>query len=87
MYYMNNTTLVDLEYPRPFHNVIIMLIQHLEELTFIHCMHINKYFKYMLGDLKYMGDEMFMTCHIGKRKLTLFANVDAIMTYNKMHAR
>ncbi len=47
--------------------------------------HTNEYFEYLLGDLSYMGKDMFVMCYIGKHEMTFKVNLDAIKVYNKMH--
>ncbi len=45
----------------------------------------DDYFKYLLGDLGYMGEEMFIMWRIGRQELMPNANHVIMQTYNKMH--
>lgn len=45
----------------------------------------DDYFEYLLNDPNYMGEEMFIMKHIGRKELTLNANQNAFKTYNKMN--
>jgi hypothetical protein len=45
----------------------------------------DEYFEYLLGDLRYMGKDMFVMQCIGKCELAPRANLVAIAAYNKMH--
>jgi hypothetical protein len=45
----------------------------------------DEYFEYLLGNLKYMGKDMFVMRHIGKCELAPGANLVAIVAYKKMH--
>ncbi len=38
-----------------------------------------------MGDLAYMGDEMFIMHYIRKHELMFGIHLDAIKAYNKMH--
>jgi hypothetical protein len=38
-----------------------------------------------IGKPKYMNDNMFVMCHIGKYELALVIDVDEIRVNNKMH--
>lgn len=49
--------------------------------------HWDEYFEYPSGDLKYLGEEMFIMKRMGKQKLPLDVNHGAIQAYNKMHVR
>jgi hypothetical protein len=48
--------------------------------------HDNEYFEFLLGDPRYMGEEMFMMWRIGRHEIIPNANMDAVHAYNKMHA-
>ncbi len=47
--------------------------------------HWDEYYEYLLGDLKYLGEEMFIIKRMWKQKLPLDVNHGAIQAYNKMH--
>jgi hypothetical protein len=42
-------------------------------------------YEYLLGDLAYMGDEMFIMHYIGSHELMFGIHLNAIKAYNKMH--
>jgi hypothetical protein len=74
MYCMNNTMVVDhhglfiyldLEYPRLFHEVSILRQSNIHTNWHQDFVHTNKYFEYLLGNLKYMGEDIFMMWRIG----------------------
>ncbi len=48
-------------------------------------MHGDEYFEYLLGNLGYIGEEMFITRRIGKHEIGLNADQNVIRAYNKMH--
>jgi hypothetical protein len=48
------------------------------------CSH-NEYFEYILDDLGYMGEDMFVMHHIERHELVLRIHMDVIKTYDKMH--
>jgi len=39
-----------------------------------------------LGDPSYMGEDMFVMCHIGRHELAHEVHMDVIKAYNNMHA-
>ncbi len=47
--------------------------------------HTNEYFEYLLGDLNYMGRDLFVMCCIGRHEMTFKVNLNVIKVYNKMH--
>jgi hypothetical protein len=47
--------------------------------------HTIEYYEYLLGDLGYMGKDMFVMCCVGKHEMTFEVDLDAIKVYNKMH--
>ncbi len=49
-------------------------------------MHTNEYFEYLLDDLGYMGENMFIMCHSGQHELALGVDLDVVSAYNKMYA-
>jgi hypothetical protein len=77
---------LDLRYLGSFHDVSILWQLDIQTNWHQHFVHINEYFEYLLGDLRYMGKDMFMTRCIGRCKLAFGANLTTIATYNKMHA-
>jgi hypothetical protein len=48
-------------------------------------LHGDEYFKYLLGDLGYLGEEMFIMRRIGRCEIGPNANQDVIRAYNKIH--
>jgi hypothetical protein len=69
MYCMNNTMVVDhhgffkyldLDYLGLFHDVSILRQLDIHTNWRQHFIHIDTYFEYMLGDLRYMGKNMFV---------------------------
>jgi hypothetical protein len=46
--------------------------------------HIDEYVDYLLGNLGYMGKEMFMMCCIAMRELKLGIDLDAVGMYKKI---
>jgi len=45
----------------------------------------DDYFEYLLRDPNYMGEEMFIMKHVGRKELALNANQNAFKTFNKMN--
>ncbi len=48
-------------------------------------MHGDEYFEYLLGDLGYLGEDMFIMKRIGRCDIGFNVDQNAIRTYNKMH--
>jgi hypothetical protein len=46
--------------------------------------HIDEYIEYLLGNLDYMGKEMFMMCCIVRRELILGIDLDVVRAYKKI---
>ncbi len=75
---------LDFGYPISYHDVIILRKSKLYQNWHQFFVHDDDYFKYLLRDLDYLGEEMFITgigmCEVGP-------NVDpnAIRAYNIMH--
>jgi hypothetical protein len=51
----------------------------------INFFNVYEYFKYLLGNLGYMGERMFVMHHIGNYKLAPRANLYVIKTFENMH--
>jgi hypothetical protein len=47
--------------------------------------HDNEYFEFLLGDLGYTGEEMFIMWKIGRQEITPNVDMDAVHADNKMH--
>ncbi len=47
----------------------------------------NDYFKYLLGNQSYMGEEMFVIWRLGKFGLAFGHDLNVVHVYNEMHAR
>ncbi len=47
-------------------------------------MHIDEYVEYLLGNLGYMGKEIFVMCCIGMHELILGIDLDAISMYKNI---
>jgi hypothetical protein len=45
----------------------------------------DDYFEYLLRDPNYMGEEMFIMKHVGRKELALNANQNAFKTFKKMN--
>jgi len=60
-----------------------LLIKHAHKLTSILLTYMN--FKYLLGNLGYMGERMFVMHHIGNYKLAPRANLYVIKAFKSMH--
>lgn len=45
----------------------------------------DDYFEYVLRNPNYMGEEMFIMKHIGRKGLVLNANQNAFKTFSKMN--
>jgi hypothetical protein len=45
----------------------------------------DEYFKYLLDDRSYMGEDMFVMHHIGGVNLVPNVDFDIMIAYNKMH--
>lgn len=94
MYYMSNTAVIsnkglflhlNLEFPRLFHDVTILWNSNLYKRWRDHFIHMEAYFKYLLGDPKYQGENMFIMWRIGKAERPPNIGEDALTTYNKTH--
>ncbi len=48
-------------------------------------MHINEYFEYLLKDLGYLDEEMFIMCWFGKYEFVPRHDQNVINAYNKVH--
>ncbi len=91
---MNNTVVVDHQglfiyldcgYLCSYHDVTILCRYKLHKNWHQFFLHGDEYFEYLLGDLGYVGEEMFIMRRIGRHEISPNANKDAIKTYNKMH--
>jgi hypothetical protein len=81
---MNNIMILDhhglfifyikLGYLGSYHNVNIFCHSAIYWKWYQYFTHWDEYFEYLLGDLKYLGEEIFIMKRIGARKLPLDAN-------------
>jgi hypothetical protein len=51
-----------------------------------HFTHMDEYFEYLLGDLSYMREIMFIMQWIGQHELSLDTHPGTMKAYNQMHA-
>ncbi len=77
---------LDLGYLGSFHDVSILWQSNIHTNWCQHFIHRNKYFKYLLGEPWYMGEDIFMMRQIEKHELAPRTNLLVIIVYNKMHA-
>jgi hypothetical protein len=91
---MNNTIIVDHHklfiyvdpgYLNSYHDVNILWHSSVYQNWHQHFTHGDEYFEYLLRNLGYMGQEMFIIWRIGQQEFALDANHDVVQTYNKMH--
>jgi hypothetical protein len=95
MYCMNNIIVMDhhgliiyfdLEYLGSYHDVSIFRQSNIHKSWCRYCVHTNEYFEYLLKNPGYMGEDMFLMHHIGRRELVVGIHMDFVNTYNKMRA-
>lgn len=91
MYCMNNTVVISnkgsflhlvLEFPSLFHDVTILRNANLYKRWCDHFIHMEEYFKYLLGDPKYQGENMFIIWRIGQAERPPDIDEDALTFYN-----
>lgn len=51
----------------------------------VNSLYTYEYFEYLLGNLNYLGEEMFIMCWLGRCKLAPRHDFDAINAFDKMH--
>ncbi len=67
---------IDFGYPRSYHDVSIFQHSNIYQEWWEYFIHGDETF--LLGDLKYMGEEMFIMWRIGRWKIAPNANMDAM---------
>ncbi len=91
---MNNTIIfyhiglfiyIDFGYPGSHHDVSILQHSSIYHNWQQYFTHDNEYFELLLGDPRYMGEEMFTLRRIGRHDIAPNANMDIVHAYNKMH--
>ncbi len=75
---------LDVGYQGLYHNVIILHALKLHRNWCQFFVHDKKYFEYLLGDPRCMGEEIFIMWKLGKHKLSFNTNNDVLQTYNTM---
>ncbi len=94
MYCMNNSVVVnhhglfvylDLRYPSSFHNVSILCESKLYKNINVNSLYTYEYFEYLLGNLNYLGEEMFIRCWLGRCELAPRHDLDVVNAFDKMH--
>jgi hypothetical protein len=71
--------------PKSYHDVNIIHHSAIYREWCIYFTHWDDYFKYLLADPGYLGEEMFIMRRMGKQKLPLNADHGVVNVYNKMH--
>jgi hypothetical protein len=51
----------------------------------VNSLYTYEYFECLLGNLNYLGEEMFIMCWLGRCKLALKHDLDAVNAFDKMH--
>jgi hypothetical protein len=59
--------------------------EYLQGLVYL--THRDEYFEYLLGNMGYMGEEMFIMHMIRRQELPPNVDHDVVWAYKKMHAR
>lgn len=68
-----------------FHDVMILRHSDFYRRCRAHLIHANGYLEYLLGDLDYIGKNMFKIWRLGTVDVPLDMDDGALTTYNKMH--
>ncbi len=98
MYYMNNTMLINycelfIYVDNGYLSLFLMWTSFMSliyieiGINFLCTLHTNDYFKYLLGNPSYMGEEMFVMWRLGKCELAFGHDLNVVHVYNEMHAR
>ncbi len=91
---MNNIVVVDHQglfiyldfgYPGFYHDVTILHQSKLHKDQCQFFLHGDEYFEYLLGDLGYLGEDMFIMKRIRRCEIGPNVDQDVIRTYNKMN--
>jgi hypothetical protein len=75
---------LDLMYPRSYHDINIFHQSNIHNSWNQCFVHIDEYFEYLLGDLSYIGEDMFLMCDIKRFELAPEVHMDVVRAYNKM---
>jgi len=70
---------------RSHHDVTILWHSDMYVNWYKHFAHTYEYFEYLLGDLGYMGEYMFIMWQIGWCELSLNTHPNTMNAYNNMH--